>query len=255
MSNLIKAERYKLFHRLSFWLGCIAMLGFGILLGFDCLETRNASILEVIPTNNLSDYFSGMIADSLILTVLVPPLLSFIIGREFSTRIITAEISSGHSRREIFFSKLIVHVLACDFIMLLFPIGGLIRYGYKFGTEDLMLNILKILRTCGNIFVVYSAIFMISILIAFIFKSGLISGITSAIVWFCLSWVYGIEFQSNTKMIRMANPNYYIRRISDMGSYLNHSKVFDIPAVLGSIIWIAVCSILMWYLFRKRDLK
>ena len=105
MRNLLKMERYQLSHNFLYWCGVVGIF----LIGFFTAETYVPEVMG--PTGgaatSLADIFNGMVYDSTFLLILMSSILALILGQEFSCRTVDLEITAGHSRKAIFFSKVI----------------------------------------------------------------------------------------------------------------------------------------------------
>ena len=85
---------------------------------------------------SLADIFNGMVYDSTFLLILMSSILALILGQEFSCRTVDLEITAGHSRKAIFFSKVITYLIAFNVMALVYPIAGCIREFFRFGFID-----------------------------------------------------------------------------------------------------------------------
>lgn len=257
MSNLIRMEFYKLRHRIFYWLALLGLIIYGFTGAQEYIDFASYSTVkwDDIAVTSFSGLYNSMTADSLMLIALMAGLMAFTIGREFSLRTLSSEVASGLSRRDIFTSKAIVNTLAFDLLMIAFPLGGVIKGISYYGVGDLPDNILNILRTSIYIFIIYSAVFMSCVLIAYIFRNGIVAGIVSAVLWFVLVYVFAILCANDLTAVNMSLPLYHSRKILDVGSSLHGGNIIDIPAILCSVIWVSVCSIITWRAFKKADLK
>ena len=105
MSNLLKMERYQLSHNFLYWCGMVGIF----LIGFFTAETYVPEVMGTTggAATSLADIFNGMVYDSTFLLILMSSILALILGQEFSYRTVDLEITAGHSRKSIFFSKVI----------------------------------------------------------------------------------------------------------------------------------------------------
>ena len=67
--------------------------------------------------------FNGMVYDSTFLLILMSSILALILGQEFSYQTVDLEITAGHSRKSIFFSKVITYLIAFNVMALVYPIA------------------------------------------------------------------------------------------------------------------------------------
>lgn len=256
MNNLIKAERYKLFHNWAFWALLIGMILLGFFSGSGYRQYYLAHDYEKIAVTSFSGVFNSMVADSTMPLVAVCAMLAWFMGRDFSLRTISTEVASGHSRRDIFISKAVVNLIAFNAVMLLYPMAGAIHEIGYFGIGDLTGNILNILRTGLYVLLLQSAFFLITITIAFIVRNGIVSAIVAPIVSFGIMLVFaaGVENQMPVAIYYL-NPIYRLREATAMGSSISSHGLILVPAIITGVVWIAACSMIIWKTFVKGDLK
>ena len=108
MSNLLKAEFYKLFHSWYFW-------GIGL---FNLLLSSVLLLDSVWETSNL---FFASIYNMPILYFLTIIFSALFVGNDFGRRTLQSYINAGHRRGKILFAKLVVHQIAC-MVILSFPL-------------------------------------------------------------------------------------------------------------------------------------
>ena len=256
MNNLIKAERYKLFHNLVFWALLIGMAVLGYFSGSGYRLTYVAHNYDTIQITSFSGVFNAMVADSLIILVAVSSVLGWFVGREFSLRTVSAEVASGHSRSHIFISKTVVYLIAYNIVMLVYPLAGAIHEISYFGAGDLTNNLLNILRTGLYVLLLQSAFFLITITIAFLLRSGVKTAIVAPIVSFGIMMLFARAAEDNwPAVISFLNPIYRLRESTAMGSSLSSNGLILVPAIVTGIVWIATCSMIIWKNFAKSDLK
>ena len=250
MRNLIKAERYKLFHNFVYWLFLAAYIVLGFI-GIANYETAySAAEYETIYVHSLSDFFCSMCSDLLLVIVPVSALLALFTGRELYKRNISAMVASGHERLHILISKAIVKIPACFFILIAYPTAGTIRMIPVFGTEKIAYELLLILKTMLEVFVCSSVIFLLAILFAFIIKNGIVAGVANAIVTFILTLMFATFAGFGLNYMNILNPCYYLRDI------LDPSKGFiNIKAMLASLILFSVLYAAIWKLFKRGEIK
>ena len=131
MRNLLKMERYQLSHNFLYWCGVVGIF----LIGFlpQKLMSRKLWGQPAGAATSLADIFNGMVYDSTFLLILMSSILALILGQEFSCRTVDLEITAGHSRKAIFFSKVITYLIAFNVMALVYPIAGCIREVSRFG--------------------------------------------------------------------------------------------------------------------------
>lgn len=256
MSNLIRMEFYKLRHNLLYWLALLALLFWGFTGAQEYIDFASYNTVgwDDIAVTSFSGLYNSMTADCLFLVSILAGVISFTTGREFSLRTLSSEVASGLNRRDIFISKAIVNILAFDLLMIAQPLGGIVKGIQHYGVGDLPDNILNVLRTSLYIFIIYSAVFMFCVLIAYLFRNGIVAGIVSAVFWFVLLYVFAILCDKDLNAVKVL-PLYHSRKILDVGSSLHGGNIINIPAILCSVAWVSVCSIITWRAFKKADLK
>ena len=251
MGNLIKMERYKLFHNIVFWLLVIGMPVFGFFSGSGYHNYYLAHDTTPVNIETFSGVFNAMVADSLMLLVAICGVLGWFIGREFSLRTISSEVASGNKRFEIFMSKTVVYLVAFNVIMILYSLMGAVSQIGYFGIGDLGNNVLNILRTTVYTIIFQSVLYLVVITLAFILRNGVMTAIAGPLVSFGIM----IAFVYLPVILNFANPMYRFREITAMGSYFNVSGVINVTALLVAVVWLAACSIIIWKSFAKSDLK
>lgn len=251
MGNLIKMERYKLFHNIVFWILGIGMPILGFFSGSGYRNYYLAHDSTPIQVESFSGVFNAMVADSLILLVAICGVLGWFIGREFSLRTICSEVASGNKRFEIFMSKTVVYLVAFNVIMILYSLMGAVSQIGYFGIGDLGNNVLNILRTTVYTIIFQSVLYLVVIALAFILRNGVMTAIAGPLVSFGIM----IAFVYLPVVLNYANPMYRFREITAMGSYFSTNGIVCVPALIVAVVWLAACSIIIWKNFAKSDLK
>ena len=125
MNNLLKMERYQLVHNRVYWGGILGVF----LLGFITADTYVPEVMGPSggAAQSLVDIFNGMVYDSTFLLILICSILSLILGQEFTWRTISQEICVGHTRQQIFASKIISYLAAFNIMAIVYPVAGCIR--------------------------------------------------------------------------------------------------------------------------------
>ena len=257
MGNLLKAERYKLFHSITFWVILIILPIYGFINadGYINYASYAGASAQAVSVTSFSGLFNSLAADMLMPLAIFAGVMAYNIGREFSSRTLSVQVAAGLNRRDIFVSKAIVNTLAYNALFLAIPFGATVKGIMHFGAGDLLDNILNILRTCCFTCFTMGAVFISSMLIAFLLKGGIKAGITAAVGWFVLVYVFAMAAQSNILALNIWSPIYHFRHMLEIGSSIHGGNIIDLPAILVGICWVAVCSIIMWKSFAKSDLK
>lgn len=163
MDKLLKLEKYQLLHNSIYWCGMIGIF----ILGFFTADTYVTEVMgstEEI-ASSLADIFNGMVYDSTFLLIIMSAILALILGQEFSKRTINLEVSAGHSRKQIFTSKIISYLIAFNLMALVYPVSGCIREFGRFGVADVGMFFYNIIKAIIYSCLLNSAIFLIAILI------------------------------------------------------------------------------------------
>lgn len=136
MDKLLKLEKYQLLHNSIYWCGMIGIF----ILGFFTADTYVTEVMgstEKI-ASSLADIFNGMVYDSTFLLIIMSAILALILGQEFSKRTINLEVSAGHSRKQIFTSKIMSYLIAFNLMALVYPVSGCIREFGRFGVTVIL---------------------------------------------------------------------------------------------------------------------
>ena len=200
------------------------MIGIFIL-GFFTADTYVTEVMG--PTeeiaSSLADIFNGMVYDSTFLLIIMSAILALILGQEFSKRTINLEVSAGHSRKQIFTSKIISYLIAFNLMALVYPVSGCIREFGRFGVADVGMFFYNIIKAIIYSCLLNSAIFLIAILIC----------------------GYGMMLRLPVGFL----PTYQIRIVVSMKTF------FQPIAILVGCIWSGILVLLSWIKFRKCDFK
>lgn len=105
MSNLLKAEFYKLFHSWYFW-------------GIGLFNLLLSSVLLLDSVGETSNLFFASIYNMPILYFLTIIFSALFVGNDFGRRTLQSYINAGHRRGKILFAKLVVHQIACMVMVL-----------------------------------------------------------------------------------------------------------------------------------------
>ena len=232
MSNLLKMERYQLSHNFLYWCGMVGIF----LIGFFTAETYVPEVMGTTggAATSLADIFNGMVYDSTFLLILMSSILALILGQEFSYRTVDLEITAGHSRKSIFFSKVITYLIAFNVMALVYPIAGgnFIYQAAKAVLYSLLLN---------------SATFFIAIWICFSLRNSAKAIAVTAVTTFVLSLYLGFGMMLKFPVAFL--PTYQIREA------VTSTAIFQPFPILIGIVWVVTLLILSWCSFRKCELK
>ena len=232
MRNLLKMEGYQLSHNFLYWCGMVGIF----LIGFFTAETYVPEVMGTTggAATSLADIFNGMVYDSTFLLILMSSILALILGQEFSYRTVDLEITAGHSRKSIFFSKVITYLIAFNVMALVYPIAGgnFIYQAAKAVLYSLLLN---------------SATFFIAIWICFSLRNSAKAIAVTAVTTFVLSLYLGFGMMLKFPVAFL--PTYQIREA------VTSTAIFQPFPILIGIVWVVTLLILSWCSFRKCELK
>lgn len=245
MHNLLKMERYQLWHNRLYW-GSLAGV---FLIGLLTAETYVPELMGPggEAARSLNDIFNGMVYDSTFLLIFISSILALVLGKEFSGRTIDQEICAGHTRRAIFTSKIITYLAAFNLMAVVYPIGGCVREYVRFGLADGGAFFYNVIKAVIYSFVANSAVFLIAILFCCLLQSAVKAAAVTAGVLFALSLYLGYGMMLKLPVSFL--PIFQIREAI-------MSKDFLVgPAFLVSLGWGVVLIALSWRRFAKCDLK
>ena len=245
MRNLLKMEGYQLSHNFLYWCGMVGIF----LIGFFTAETYVPEVMGTTggAATSLADIFNGMVYDSTFLLILMSSILALILGQEFSCRTVDLEITAGHSRKSIFFSKVITYLIAFNVMALVYPIAGCIREFFRFGFIDGGNFIYQAAKAVLYSLLLNSATFFIAIWICFSLRNSAKAIAVTAVTTFVLSLYLG--FGMILKFPVAFLPTYQIREA------VTSTAIFQPFPILIGIVWVVTLLILSWCSFRKCELK
>lgn len=243
MSNLLRMEKYHLLHNRVYWLGAAMVF----LIGFFTADTYVQDLIYSATAISLSGIFDKMVYDSTFLLIIISCLLALILGQEFSNRTIVLEITAGHSRKEIFISKVIVYLIFFNIMAVIYPFAGCLKeYGY-FSIPDIGNFIYHVGKNIFYSFLLNSGIFFVAIWICFCFKNTAKSVAVTAVTLFVLSLYLGYGMMMKFPVSFL--PTYQIRLA------VSNIKFVLFPAVMAGVLWIGIFAILTWRNFQTSDFK
>lgn len=245
MNNLLKMERYQLLHN-SFYLGGLTGI---FLIGFFTADTYIPEVMGPAggAALSLTDIFNGMVYDSTFLLIIISSILALILGQEFSCRTINQEICAGHSRKEIFASKVIAYLAAFNVMAMIYPAAGCIREFAIFGIEDAGTFLYNVGKAAVYSFLLNSTVFLIAILICCCLQNAAKAVAVTAAVTFVLSLYLGYGMMLNLPVAFL--PTYQIREAVSRTDFLLFS------GILVSVVWGVALIFLSWRKFCKCDFK
>ena len=245
MSNLLKMERYQLLHNRVYWAGIFVVF----LLGFLTADTYVTEVMGPAggEAGSLVDIFNGMVYDSTFLLVLVCSILSLILGQEFSWRTISQEVCAGHTRRQIFISKLISYLAAFNIMAVIYPFAGCIREYTTFGIADIGFFIYNVAKATVYSFFLNSTVFLIAMLCCYWFRNSAKAAAFTAGIIFAFSLYLGYGMMLGLPVAFL--PTFQIREA------VSRQELILPESLLTGAVWMAVLIMLAWGKFRKSTLK
>lgn len=196
---------------------------------------------------SLADIFNGMVYDSTFLLIIISSILALILGQEFSSRTIDLEVNAGHSRKTIFFAKVISYLIAFNIMALVYPVAGCIRESVRFGITEAGNLCYQVSKAILYSLLLNSATFLIAIWIVFWLRSSARAIAVTALVTFVLSLYLGYGMMFDLPVAFLAT--YQIREAV-------FSVTYFLPwAISVSVVWIVALITFSWISFRKCELK
>ena len=235
MNNLLKMEKYQLSHNIFYWCGLIGIF----LIGFFTADTYVPEAMGPM----------GGAATSLatFLLIIISSILALILGQEFSSRMIDLEVNAGHSRKTIFFAKVISYLITFNIMALVYPVAGCIRESVRFGITEAGNLCYKVSKAILYSLLLNSATFLIAIWIVFWLRSSARAIAVTALVTFVLSLYLGYGMMFDLPVAFLAT--YQIREAV-------FSVTYFLPwAILVGVVWIVALITFSWISFRKCELK
>lgn len=245
MNNLLKMEKYQLSHNIFYWCGLIGIF----LIGFFTADTYVPEAMGPMggAATSLADIFNGMVYDSTFLLIIISSILALILGQEFSSRTIDLEVNAGHSRKTIFFGKVISYLIAFNIMALVYPVAGCIRESVRFGITEAGNLCYQVSKAILYSLLLNSATFLIAIWIVFWLRSSARAIAVTALVTFVLSLYLGYGMMFDLPVAFLAT--YQIREAV-------FSVTYFLPwAILVGVVWIVALITFSWISFRKCELK
>ncbi|MBS7008399.1 ABC transporter permease [Anaerostipes sp.] len=244
MNNLIKMERFHLFHNRTYWLSAFAVF----LLGFVTADTYLSELFgpKGDTAHSLTDILNGMVYDSTFLLVIISCILALILGQEFSFRTIHQDISAGHSRLSVFLSKTAVYLTAFNLLALIYPAAGCIREIPRFGLPDAGTFFYAFAKAAFHSFLLNSCILLIPILCCFVLQNMAKALSAAALITFVSSLYlgYGMMLKLPIRFL----PSYQIREV------VTNSGIFSIESLAVALLWNTVLLAASWSIFCRCDL-
>ncbi|MCC0627590.1 MULTISPECIES: ABC transporter permease [unclassified Clostridioides] len=250
MLNLINTEIYKLKRQkliIVLFVAVIAISAFSAFSEINLLSTPDDWI-------NGKKSFANAFQDVFMLFV-IAIFAGFYIGSDFTNRTIQAELSRGHKRFDIIFSKAVVFSIGAGFVMLLYPITVCIIHTIKFGWGE-PFNIFSFLYLCRVAFL--GSILNIGTSNIYVCFAFLCRDIPKTI---CVCFAFPIVFSAISSNIGKQIPA--IGKLFDYSTlsqlkYIVSDKLLIstlTPVILSTCITIVIALILSNYFFSNAEIK
>lgn len=255
MSNLFKAELFKLKRNKSFWVLCLTITGLSALLHYliiiDWWQTSGSAFDKVglRELNALSTF-----TVPLLFNLIVSSLAGFFISTEFSqSGVIKNQVISGNKRSHIFMVKYLVFSLGAIVVAILIPLVTGIIEVIILGHGDILSfpNMLYLGRVLGLFtlqFLGYTAIIMLLAIITEDSGKTIIFSVLFTIV------MYVVEKLPKSTFINMVYENSIFHQFSEVFKYAmtNGEIIKSIIIALVTIIIITMCGV---FVFKRKELK
>ncbi|MGE6362762.1 ABC transporter permease [Bacillus paramycoides] len=273
MSNLIKADLFKLTRNKTFWvlimiitaiaLGltlCIFMASKGILNlnldgGFSMAQTEaEQSNGQNFKTSGLETFIMTMGGEFSIIILLISVLAGFFISQEYSTGVIKNIVAGGNSRGKIFCSKLIVYSIGVVIISLVYPIITTISTTLMFGFGELPSTspFIYILRSSFLTIINFIAIGSIIMLFAIIVEeSGKTIGISIGFIIF-INVFFGLG--QNIEVIKVIYEYSVFYQILEASNPIM-TNIEVIKSLLIGVVTFIIVTYFGVFVFGKKDIK
>lgn len=232
MSNLLRAEFYKLFHSWYFW-------------GIGLFNLFLSSVLLLDSNGETSNLFFASLYNTPLLYFLTIVFAALFVGNDFEQRTLYSYISAGHKRGHVIFVKTLVYEIACIAI-LIFPLLVHGLAGFLFLHETF--------ATIDNVFITMIAIMfsalamcMLPLFFSFIFRDiGKTLAVPMVIFFLMIFLMNGDQAQLITSVLPMGQ----LRLIS-----LQHQSLADTHFITIDFLWIFILYLSAYSGLCRSDLK
>jgi ABC-2 type transport system permease protein len=244
MNNLLKMDCYQLFHSRLYWYGTLGVFLIGFL-------TADTYVPEVMGPSggmaeSLADIVDGMVYDSTFLLILISCILAVCLGQEFSWRTISQEVCTGHGRRHIFTSKLMVYLSAFNAMALIYPIAGCIREIARFGLAQIQELLYHLVKAAAYSLLLNSAVFLIPILCCFYFRNTAKAVASAALITFVSSLYLGYGMMLGFPVDFL--PTFQIRKA------VTDASLISLGSILTAVLWLLPLCLITWRIFCRSEL-
>lgn len=255
MTNLIKAEIYKLQRNKTFWVLAFTITAFSALL--HCLilvewwqltgtEFNNAGLGEM-------NAFVGFTIP-LFFNLIVSTLAGFYISTEFSqSGVIKNQIFSGNKRSTIILAKFLVFSLGSWVITIVIPLLTAMMGVYLFGHGDVFTSssLLYLGRALGLFTLQFLSFTAIALWIAFVTED---SGKTILYTLLLSIVMFAIEKLISVPFIQTIYENTFFYQFSEVLKYSITTGEIVKAIVIGVLSLVIILSVSV-YMFNKKEIK
>lgn len=258
MSNIIRADFYRIRHSKMFYMTQIALflILLGVILSHTTLQAGMQSneflnIVQKIEKYNWTGA-DALLASSLMAGMLVffyLPLFYLSVGFELTRGTIKNALTIGTSRWKFFISKYIVFLFLSAFEYILYYIlsFGIASVNSGVGTfDDSFFS--KFIQSIGIQFISLQAIFVVTLFVLFTFQSNIAALLVTVILPTLLSTISVILFPK-------ADLTKYLDFQGNINStFLSMPQYFWIKVLIVDSITIIIGGFISYFIFKKRDL-
>lgn len=230
MSNLLKAEWYKLMNAKSFW---------GVLVSSSVL----ASVLLIDSCGRVGNLLDASLYNTPLLYFLVMIFAALFIGEEFENRTLCSLVSGGHSRGTVLFAKAVVYLTAVEVILA----APLILHGLACMVLENPVSDAGFLIKAAVVFMAILAMGMLPLAFAFMFKDIGKTVAFSLVAFFLMIFVLNSDAAGT---IAVFLPVGQLRLLS-----LNEFTVSGIAFLGIDVVWVTVLYVISYMALCRSDLK
>ena len=232
MSNLLKAEFYKLFHSWYFW-------------GIGTFNLFLSSVLLLDSIGETSNLFSASLYNTPILYFLVIVFSALFVGNDLGQRTLQSYINAGHKRGNVLFAKMLIYQIGCMIILILpLLMHGLIG---EFLLKETYMSIVGNLTTVVIVIISLFAMCLLPFFFAFIFRD---IGKTLAVPMVLFFLMIFLMNGDQALFISPILPMGQLRLIA-----IQQRTTSIVHFVLTDFLWIFLLYFGAYLGFRRSDLK
>ncbi|EOR23982.1 ABC transporter permease [Niallia alba] len=255
MTNLIRAEMYKLQRNKTFWVilltvtGLSALLHYLVLIGWWQMQGTSFDAAGLSELNALSTF-----TVPLFFNLIVSTLAGFFISIEFSqSGIIKNQVISGNKRSHIFMAKFLIFSLGAIVATILIPLVTAIILLFLTGHGDILdtSNLIYLGRSYGLYIVQFLGYTAIIIILAIITDD---SGKTIIISILFTIVMYAVEKLSMPPFIEVIYENSIFYQFTEVFKFtMTNGEI--IKSILIGIITIIIITLCGVFIFNRKEIK